>query len=179
GLLGSTILGFHTRFHCKNFLETVDRYLEARIESEHSTITFRRAKTYVESYPISIEWPSPEVQASWPSPEECRARVFARFGLDAHHRLAVGVDRFDYTKGILERLHAVERMLEKHPELVGRFAFVQIAAPTRSSLEEYRLFHERIDRLCARINDRFGRSATLPVILVPEHHEHDALVEIY
>ena len=179
GLLGSTILGFHTRFHCKNFLETVDRYLEARIESEHSTVTFRREKTYVESYPISIEWPPAEKEASWPSVEDCRARVFARFGLDPRHRLAIGVDRFDYTKGIPERLHAVERMLEKHPELVGEFAFVQIAAPTRSSLEEYRFFHERIERLCARINERFGSGATLPVILVTEHHEHDALIEIY
>ena len=59
---------------------------------------------------------------------------------------AVGVDRFDYTKGILERLHAVERLLEKHPEWIGRFVFVQVAAPTRSSLEEYRSFQERIER---------------------------------
>ena len=56
-MLGSTILGFHTRFHCKNFIETVDRYLEARIEHEHSTISFREKETLVESYPISIEWP--------------------------------------------------------------------------------------------------------------------------
>jgi trehalose 6-phosphate synthase len=179
GLLGSTILGFHTRFHCKNFLETADRYLEARIEQEHSTIQYRRHKSYIESYPISIEWPPAEEEASWPPVEECRARVFARFGLRPEQRLAVGVDRFDYTKGILERLHAVERMLEKHPELIGEFVFLQIAAPTRSSLEEYRFFQERIERLCARINERFGRGDTKPVILVAEHHEHDALMEIY
>jgi trehalose-6-phosphate synthase len=179
GLLGSTILGFHTRYHCKNFLETADRYLEARIEHEHSTISFRKSETYVESYPISIEWPSPEQQASWLPVEECRARVAVRFGLPSGQRLAVGVDRFDYTKGILERLHAVERMLEKHPELVGTFTFVQIAAPTRSSLDEYRFFQERIERLCARINERFGGTGALPVILVAEHHEHEALIEIY
>ena len=179
GLLGSTILGFHTRFHCKNFLETADRYLEARIEQENSTITDRRMETYVESYPISIEWPTPEQEATWPPVETCRERVFARFGLAPGLRLALGVDRFDYTKGILERLHAVERMLEKHPALVGRFTFVQIAAPTRSSLEEYRFFQERIERLCTRINARFGRGSVMPVILVAEHHEHAALIEIY
>ena len=64
----------------------------------------------------------------------------------------VGVDRFDYTKGILERLHALERLLEKHPEWIGKLTLVQVAAPTRSSLEEYRSFQERIERLCERID---------------------------
>jgi trehalose 6-phosphate synthase len=64
GMLGSTILGFHTRFHCKNFMETVDRYLEARIEHEHSTISFKGDETLVESYPISIEWPSDAARAA-------------------------------------------------------------------------------------------------------------------
>ena len=80
GMLGSTILGFHTRFHCNNFLETADRYLEARIEYEHSTISFKESETYIENYPISIEWPRPEVEARWPTIEECRSRVAERLG---------------------------------------------------------------------------------------------------
>ena len=179
GLLGSTILGFHTRFHCKNFLETADRYLEARIEHEHSTISYHDSKTFVESYPISIEWPSLQLQASWPSIEQCRASVFKRLGLAAGQRLAIGVDRFDYTKGILERLHALERLLEKHPEWIGRLCFVQVAAPTRGSLEEYRSFQGRIERLCERIAQRFGGDGYRPVILLARHHEHDALNELY
>ena len=179
GMLGSTILGFHTRFHCKNFLETADRYLEARIEHEHSTISYRKEETLVESYPISIEWPSAETEASWLPVAECRARVFERLGLTPGHRLAVGVDRFDYTKGILERLHAVERLLEKHPEWLGRFTFVQVAAPTRSSLEEYRSFQDRIERLCERIDKRFARPGYRPVVLLAEHHEHAALNELF
>jgi trehalose 6-phosphate synthase len=179
GLLGSTILGFHTRFHCKNFLETADRYLEARIEHEHSTISFRDSETLVESYPISIEWPPAPLQASWPSIEQCRIRVFERLGLKKGQALGLGVDRFDYTKGILERLHAVERLLEKHPEWIGRFSFVQVAAPTRSSLEEYRSFQERIERLCERITQRFAQPGYRPVILLARHHEHDALTELY
>ncbi|MEP7056825.1 MAG: trehalose-6-phosphate synthase [Caldimonas sp.] len=179
GMLGSTILGFHTRFHCKNFLETADRYLEARIEHEHSTISFHDSETLIESYPISIEWPTPQAEAAWPSIEICRAQVSARLGLGPECRLAVGVDRFDYTKGILERLHAVERLLEKHPAWIGRFCFVQVAAPTRSSLEEYRSFQERIERVCERIDKRFGRSGYRPVILLAQHHEHDALNELY
>jgi trehalose 6-phosphate synthase len=179
GMLGSTILGFHTRHHCRNFMETVDRQIEARIEYEHDTISHEGKETLIESYPISIEWPSPEACAAWPPAPVCRERVFERFGLRSDARLAVGVDRFDYTKGILERLHAVERMLEKYPEWIGRFGFVQIAAPTRSALEEYRAFQLRIESVEKRINERFGRDGYRPVHLVAEHHDQDALIELY
>ena len=179
GMLGSTILGFHTRFHCKNFIETVDRYLEARIEHEHSTITYQGEETLVESYPISIEWPQPEDQRSWPSPGQCRTEVFERLGIPSNHRIAVGVDRFDYTKGILERLHAVERMLEKNPEWVERFTFVQVAAPSRSALEEYRVFQDRIERTTERINGRFGREGAPVVRLLAQHHEHEEVNKLY
>lgn len=179
GMLGSTILGFHTRFHCKNFIETVDRFLEARIEHEHSTISYQDKETLVESYPISIEWPDDAERARWATIAECRQRVFERLGLPEHTVLGLGVDRFDYTKGILERLHAVERLLDKRPEWIGRFVFVQIAAPTRASLEEYRGFHERIDRVTQRINERFGRPGYRPVHLLAQHHEHDQVTELF
>jgi len=177
GMLGSTILGFHTRFHCKNFIETVDRYLEARIEHEHSTITYREKETLIESYPISIAWPDhPE---RWPKPADCRARVFERLGLSPDTVLALGVDRYDYTKGILERLNAVERLLEKWPQWLERFVFVQVAAPTRSDLDEYRSFQERVQRVSERINQRFGRPGYKPVRLLAQHHDHEALNELY
>jgi trehalose 6-phosphate synthase len=179
GMLGSTILGFHTRFHCKNFMETVDRYLEARIEQEHSTISFQHDTTLVEAYPISIEWPSDEAMAAWPSIEDCRHKLFERLGLAADHKVALGVDRFDYTKGILERLHAVERMLEKYPDWIGRFSFVQVAAPSRSSLEEYKAFQDRIHQVTQRINQRFGRPGYLPVHLLAQHFAHEAVNELY
>ena len=179
GMLGSTILGFHTRYHCKNFIETVDRYLEARIEHEHSTISFGGEQTLVESYPISIEWPTPEEAQAWPTPEQCRAEVFERLGIPADHQIAVGVDRFDYTKGILERLNAVERMLEKHPEWQERFTFVQVAAPSRAALDEYRSFQERIHRVTERINQRFGRPHAPVVRLLAQHHEHDEVNKLY
>ncbi len=179
GMLGSTILGFHTRFHCKNFIETVDRYLEARIEHEHSTITYQEKETFVEGYPISIEWPSAALTTSWNTVLECRRRVAKRLALPDDVCLAVGVDRFDYTKGILERLNAVERLLEKWPTWIGRFVFVQVAAPSRSALEEYRTFGERVHRLAERINQRFGTTNYQPVQLLAQHHEHDAVNELF
>lgn len=177
GMLGSTILGFHTRFHCKNFIETVDRYLEARIEHEHSSISYQEKDTLVESYPISIEWPA-EGAALKPI-ADCRRAVSERLQLPADACIAVGVDRFDYTKGILERLNAVERMLEKWPEWVGRFVFVQVAAPTRGALDEYRSFQERVQRTTERINERFGGPGYQPVHLLAKHHEHDAVTELF
>jgi trehalose 6-phosphate synthase len=179
GMLGSTILGFHTRFHCKNFIETVDRFLEARIEHEHSTIMFRGKETFVEAYPISIEWPDEETVAQWPPVGECRRRVMLRLGLPEDVCLAVGVDRFDYTKGILERLNAVERLLEKRPGWIGRFVFVQVAAPTRSALDEYRTFQDRIERVTNRINERFGRAGYQPVHLLAQHHAATEVNELF
>jgi trehalose 6-phosphate synthase len=179
GMLGSTILGFHTPFHCKNFIDAVDRYLEARIEHEHSTISFRGEQSFVESYPISIEWPQAQAAAAWASPSECRRQVGELLGIPPGHRIAVGVDRFDYTKGILERLHAVERLLEKHPEWRERFTFVQVAAPTRGALEEYHAFQQRIQQVARRINARFASGGRDVVRLLAQHHEHDAVNRLY
>lgn len=179
GLLGSTIVGFHTRYHCKNFLETVDRNLEARIEHEHSTVTVNKQATLIEDYPISIAWPDETERSLWPSVEHCRRVVRECLGLKPEHKLAVGVDRFDYTKGILERIHAVERMLEKYPQWTDRFSLVQVAAPSRSDLDEYKAFQLRIHQITDRVNARFGKPGYQPVYLLAEHHEHAALNELY
>jgi trehalose-6-phosphate synthase len=174
GMLGSTILGFHTPFHCKNFLETVDRYLESRIEHESSTV-FRKGKlTLVENYPISIQWPSPW-QDSQPTVQECRDSLRNSLGLPADHMLGIGVDRMDYTKGIPERFMAIERMLELHPGMIGKFTFVQIAAPTRSELYDYQMFERRVRDLADSINQRYS-SGGIPVIcLMAEHHEPEII----
>ncbi len=109
----------------------------------------------------------------------CRRNVIERLGLPADVRLAVGVDRFDDTKGILERLNAVERLLEKWPSWIGRFVFVQVAAPTRAALDECRSFQERVQRKTGRINKRFGRPGCQPVPLLAQHHEHAAASELF
>jgi len=178
GMLGSTILGFHTPYHCKNFLETVDRYLETRIEHESSTVSRRGQLTMVESYPISIQWPPPW-QGTVPPAEQTRAEILADLALPADHLLGIGVDRMDYTKGILERFNAVERMLELHPEMVGRFTFIQIAAPSRSALEEYQAFETRLHALEERINVRFTREGRPAIILKAVHHGPEEVNRYY
>ncbi|MEO7578675.1 MAG: trehalose-6-phosphate synthase [Massilia sp.] len=173
GMLGSTILGFHTPFHRKNFLDTVDRYLETRIEPEASTISYGGQLTQVEQYPISIAWPEPAPDAL--SVESCRAAIRQSLARPTTHLIGIGVDRLDYTKGIIERFQAVERMFELHPEMVGKFSFVQIAAPSRSSLDEYQNFEARVRGLAQRINTRYASGSYTPIVLLAEHHEQDQL----
>lgn len=178
GLLGSTILGFHTPFHCKNFLETVDRYLEARIEHEASTISYGGKLTQVEHYPISIAWPEAPT-AETETVADCRLAIRQQLGVPAQHLLGIGVDRLDYTKGILERFQAVGRMLELYPALVGRFTLVQIAAPSRSSLDEYQHFESRVRKLAEQVNQRFAHGTCLPILLKVEHHAADEVQRYY
>lgn len=178
GMLGSTILGFHTPFHCKNFIETVDRYLETRIEHESSTISHNGKLTMVESYPISIQWPSPW-QESQPSVEECGREIRSILGIGPDCLVGLGVDRLDYTKGILERFWAVERMLELYPEMAGRFTFIQIAAPTRTALDDYQNFDAQVRALAIRINKRFATSSWQPLLLRVEHHEPEVVNRYY
>jgi trehalose-6-phosphate synthase len=178
GLLGSSILGFHTQFHCNNFFDTVDRFLEARVNRETNTISFGGKATEVHRYPISIEWP-PEALAVQPSVADCRAQVLGEFGLAQGVRIGVGVDRLDYTKGILERFAAIERLLELEPHWIGRFAFVQIAAPSRSILDEYRSLEARVHATASRINKRFGTPDCKPILLKIEHHDTEKVYTYY
>jgi trehalose 6-phosphate synthase len=178
GLLGSSILGFHTQFHCNNFFDTVDRFLEARVDRETFSISYGGDVTEVRRYPISIEWPPAALQVQ-PPVAECRKRVRERLGLGPDVKLGVGVDRLDYTKGILERFEAIERMFELEPRWVGQFAFVQIAAPSRSTIEDYVNLDRKVRALAARINERFGREGYLPIVLKIEHHDAAQVYEYY
>jgi len=178
GMLGSSILGFHTQFHCNNFFDTVDRYLEARVDRETFTISYGGDPTEVRRYPISIEWP-PAALDGQPPVEECRKVVRERLGMAPDLRFGIGVDRLDYTKGIIERFMATERLLELQPEWLGRFSFVQVAAPSRSTLEEYQNLEERVRAIAQRINHRFGRQGYLPIHLIIEHHTAEQVYELY
>lgn len=170
GLLGSSILGFHTRFHGSNFIETVDRSLETRIDWDSSTISYQGKLTAVNHYPISIAWPEQQ-RSLWPPVSECKTRIRTLNTLSHTHRVGVGVERLDYTKGILERFLAIERLLELQPEWIGRFSFIQIAAPSRSKIEEYQQLSRNVLASAERINARFGSEGYRPIHVRIEHHE--------
>jgi trehalose 6-phosphate synthase len=178
GLLGSSILGFHTQFHCLNFLDSVDRFLECHIDREQSSVRAGCGSTLVRPYPISIEWPPAAILEQSPV-AECRETVRRRYSLDPSLLLAVGVERFDYTKGIADRFHAVASLLEQHPEWIGRVTLLQIAAPTRGRLDAYRATQAEAQAVAQAINDRFSRPGWQPIILVQRHHEPEEVFTLF
>ena len=178
GLLGSSILGFHTQSHCNNFVDTVDRFLEARVDRESFTVSFGGKLTAVRRYPISIAWP-PEPEMLQKSVPDCRSGIRQLNDLPPEHKLGIGVDRLDYTKGIVERFSAIERLLELNPEWIGRFTFVQIAAPTRVGIDEYQHHEAQVRAMATRINGRFARQGPPPIVLKVEHHEPRDVYEYF
>ena len=178
GLLGSSILGFHTQFHSNNFFDTVDRYLEARVDRETFQVSFGGNPTEVRRYPISIEWP-PQGQNAQGAVQQCRAETRRGLRLPDDALLGIGIDRLDYTKGILERFMAIERLLEMQPDWIGRFSFLQIAAPSRSLIEDYQTLERRVRSLAQSINARFGKGEYLPIHLVVEHRNSRQVNDYY
>ncbi len=178
GLLGSSILGFHTRFHCNNFIDAVDRFMESRIDQETSTISYRGNLTAVNHYPISIEYPVKWLKEQ-KAVKECRSRIRSLNGMPEDRLIGIGVDRLDYTKGILERFLAVERLLELEPKWIGKFTLVQIAAPSRSSIDQYQHFEADVRAMATRINQRFGSETYEPICLKIEHHNAPQVYEYY
>ena len=171
GLLGSSIVGFHTQLYCNNFIDSVDRFLESRIDRAAHAVVQHGGRTLVRAYPISVEWPISHLK-DIPDAATCRRAVLIEHGLAPDTLIGVGVDRIDYTKGIAERLLAVERLLEVAPEFRGRFVFIQLGAPSRTEIEQYRELNRSVVALVERINQRFGTEGGYrPIIFARGHHE--------
>jgi trehalose 6-phosphate synthase len=178
GLLGSDIVGVQTEDDCVRFLEGAAETPGCDVDFARQRIEHRGRWVRVRAYPVGVRW-NPPVLRTLASTDECRRAVIAEFGLPEDVRIGVGVDRLDYTKGIIERFQAVERMLEQHPELIGRFTLVQIAAPSRSSLDEYQNFDARVRALVLRINKRFSSGGYEPIVFKPEHHDSEQINRYY
>lgn len=178
GLLGNDLLGFHIRYHCQNFLTTVDRFLEARIDHEHSEITRQGQSTMVRPFPISID---AEAHARMADSDDVTARMEKwRKRLRLGNRLlGLGIERLDYTKGIPERLRGYEKFLTEHPEWHGKTVFLQIAVPSRSHLTEYQRIEEEVDLAIERINWKFRQPHWQPVVLIKEHQSQPEMMALH
>jgi trehalose 6-phosphate synthase len=177
GMLGSDIIGFHIQFHCNNFLETVDRFLESKIDWEQFSVTRGGRSTLIKPFPISV---SAELssgttpQDGWPAKEDLLRKVGVR-----GEYLGVGVDRIDYTKGIPERFRAIERFFEKHPEYLERFTFVELGAPSRTHIKKYRDLMAAIEETVEKVNWRFRTKTWWPIVFLKAHHTHEAIAPYY
>jgi trehalose-6-phosphate synthase len=177
-MLSADILGFHTRHHCQNFLATADRYLECQIDHEQMTVTYQGHICRVVPYPISIEWP-PRQLASLPDVTTTRAQIRAEYGIADRVKLGLGVERWDFTKGIIERFHAIEVLLDRNPKLQGRVSLLQVAAPSRSKLPAYQTLQQLTRSEAERINLRFGNHEWKPIVLIDQHQEPARVFQFY
>ncbi len=177
-MLAADILGFHTRHHCQNFLASVDRFIECQIDHEHMTVTLRGHVCRVVPYPISIEWP-PRWLIGIPEIEACRRKVRERHGIAPEVAIGLGVERWDFTKGIVERFLALESLFDKEPTQRGKLSLLQVAAPTRSKLPAYQALQEQTLSEARRINEKFGTATWKPIVLVDHHQEPREVFELF
>jgi alpha,alpha-trehalose-phosphate synthase [UDP-forming] len=179
GLLGADLIGLHVQSHCNNFLQTVDRALESRIDWEHFSAKRLEHLTMVRPFPISVdfdEFTAKLREASDPYTE--RAALLKEQSVEAIF-MGVGVDRLDYTKGILERFLAIERLMERRPEYQGQFTFVQIGAPSRTHIKRYHDFLGEVEAEADRINWRFRNSRWKPIVFLKRQHSHREIQRYY
>jgi len=178
GLLGADLVGFHIQAHCNNFLDTVDGALESRIDREHFAVNRHEHLTSVRPFPISVVW---EEQAPRERPNPVYKQQSALLNeLDVEALfLGVGVDRVDYTKGILERFLAIERFLEKYPAYQGKLTFAQIGAPSRTHIKRYHDLLAEVEAEADRINWRFQSGKWKPIVFLKRHHSHEQISHFY
>ncbi len=178
GLLGADLIGFHIQSHCNNFLQTTDRVVESRIDWERFSVQRRDHLTSVRPFPISVDFAdSPAETPAEPAYLE-RSGLLKALGIETAF-LGVGVDRLDYTKGILERFLAIERFLEKYPRYQGQFSFVQIGAPSRTHIKRYHDLQAEIEAEAERINWRFEKDQWKPIVLLNRQHTHKEIIKYY
>ena len=178
GLLGNDLLGFHLRHHCQNFLETIDRSLEARVDQAGSEVCRGGHCTLVRPFPISIDFDEHSDLAESEEVAGQMRRLRKELGLSGK-LLGIGIDRLDYTKGIPERLRFLDRLLERNPAYRGKLVFAQVAVPSRSTLPAYRQIEREVDSLTAHINLRWGTPSWRPIVLLKRHYTQPEMIGLH
>ncbi len=176
GMLGADLIGFHTQYHCNHFLETVNNALESRVLWESFSVKMGGRTTFVKPFPISIAFTLKDYDIN---PQKIKpSRLLNEYGITAQF-IGVGVDRIDYTKGIVEKFLSIERFLEKNPSYVGKFTFVQIGAPSRIFLKSYSDTVSAVENEAIRINLRFKAKNWKAILLLKRHHSHEEIFPFY
>ena len=173
GMLGADLVGFHTRQYCNNFMDTVGNEIESRIDYEHFSVFREEHRTFVKPFPVSIAFPGPAER-----PEEPSRKILERLQVSTPH-LVLGVDRLDYIKGIPERFRGLEFLLDAHPEYREKVTLLQVAPPTRESVEKYTEYRELVRKEASRINEKFATRDWKPIVLEEKSYSHAELRQLY
>lgn len=174
GMLGADLIGFHTQQYCNNFMDTVGKEIEALIDFERFSISRDGHTSNIEAFPISIAFTNGEGEKPAPTDKS----VFQKLGIETEF-VGLGVDRLDYTKGILERFKAIEFFLDLHPEYCEKFTFLQISSPSRESSQKYREYGEECSTAAERVNEKFAKGGWRPIVFEKRHYSHEELDPLY
>ncbi len=178
GLLGNDLLGFHIRYHCNNFIDTIDRELEARPDRERSAIVYKGQTTYIRHFPISIDFDAINEASKKSEVDEEIVRLKTKFHL-FDKIIGIGVDRLDYTKGIPEKFRAIDLFLDRNPEYRRRFVYVQLGAPSREHIPSYKNINDEIDEWVERINWKHRSDHWFPILFLREHVPFLSMLAFY
>ena len=175
GMLGCDLIGFHVQYHCNNFLETCNRLLESRIDTEKFSVVRSAKETFIRAFPISING---HMDSNDSADEIQKQQIRKEFNLDGKI-VGVGVERIDYTKGIKERILAIDRFLEKYPQYKNKFVFIQLAAPSRTHIKSYHDLMSEIDELIEKKNWKYSDSDWKPIIYLERHFSSKEIKPYY
>ncbi len=178
GLLGNDLIGFHIRYHCLNFLDTIDRFMEARIDWERLSVIKGGRETLVRPYPISVDFGEVERISRSRRVEEKISQIRRDYRI-RDRILGVGVDRIDYTKGIVERFRAIDRFFEKYPEYLGKFVFLQVGPISRIYIPKYKEYNDEIYHTMVDVNTRWKIKDWQPIILHKTHLNQEDVIAYY
>jgi trehalose-6-phosphate synthase len=165
GLLSNDLCGFHIRYHCNNFMDTVSRALEARIDYERYEISYNNDKTVVRPFPISVDFDDFSLNAQTKEVENEIIRLKKNWGL-TDESIGLGIERFDYTKGIPERLRAIERLFHNNPQYLEKMVFIQAGVTSRTHIDAYKILLKEIETQVEQINLKYGTDRWKPIILI-------------
>ncbi len=176
GLLACDLIGFHTQFHCNNFLDTANRLLECRVDTEKSSVIRSGKESFIKPFPISID---PNISGNVSdSDKSIMEKIRLEYDLE-NKIIGVGVDRIDYTKGIEERIKAIDRFLDKNPVYRGKLVFIQIGAPSRTHIKRYHDLMGEIDELVEEINWKHSDGEWKPIIYLKRHFSPEEIKPFY
>ncbi len=174
GLLGADLVGFQSHEFAGHFRQAAARLAGASIEGSSLRVGDRIVD--VGALPVGID---PDEIRGMGESREARQELASLQTTYAGRRIVVGVDRFDYTKGIPEKLRAFETMLERYPRLRQRVVLIQVAQPSRMAVEEYQQLKRDVDELVGRINGRFGSASFTPVVYVSQSISRERIMGLY
>lgn len=178
GMLGADLLGFHINHHVDNFLNTVDQTLEVRVDRVSSTVFSGGRESLIRSFPISVDYERIKKEASSPAITGMIERIKKEYNLTAQY-IGIGTDRIDYTKGILERFKAIDKFLEKYPEYLGKFTFLQAGVLSRIHIKKYKELNDEINALVEQINWKYSSDSWQPIVMLRRHFSPNELIVLY